>query len=153
MKYTLRCVRAADYEFLYRLKVVCLKEYVEAIWGWDEARQRSHFAANFDPAASHIVVALGRDVGQLSVEERPDELYLSGIYLLPAYQGQGLGSQMLRDVLASARQTRRPVRLQVLVGNPARRLYERLGFEVIDRSDTHFVMKRGCWTDADGEAI
>ena len=153
MKYTLRHVRDADYEFLYRLKVVCLKEYVEAIWGWDEARQRRHFAVKFDPAASRIVVAFGRDAGQLSIEERPEEIYLNGIYLLPAYQGQGLGSQILRDVMAGAKQSDRPVRLQVLAGNPARRLYERLGFVVTGRNDTHFLMSSGRRADTSVETV
>ena len=141
MNYHLRQAEAADFGFQYRLKVVCLKEYVTAIWGWDEDFQRSHFAAHFDPADSHIVVAYGRDAGQLSVIDRPEELYLSGIYLLPAYQGQGLGSQIIGDVLAGARDGNRPVRLQVLKGNPARRLYERLGFRVVGRTDTHILMR------------
>ena len=143
MKYFLRQAKTTDYDFLYRLKVTCLKEYVAAIWGWDDDFQRSHFAAHFDPAASHIVVVCGRDAGQLSVIDRPEERYLSGIYLLPAYQGQGLGSQIIGDVLASARNEDRPVSLQVLVGNPARRLYERLGFKVVGRTATHTLMRSG----------
>ena len=141
MKYYMRQVNATDFEFLYRLKVVCLKEYVAAIWGWDEEFQRNHFAAQFDPAGSYIVVAYGRDVGQLSVIDRLGERYLSGIYLLPAYQGQGLGSQIICDVLAGARHSDKPVRLQVLNGNPACRLYKRLGFKVTGRTQTHILMR------------
>ncbi|UCG26002.1 MAG: GNAT family N-acetyltransferase [Chloroflexota bacterium] len=141
MKYYLRQVKATDFDFLYRLKVACLKEYITAIWGWDDEFQRSHFAAHFDPAGSQIVVAYGRDAGQVSIIERPEERYLSGIYLLPAYQGQGLGSQIVGDVLANARKSNRPVSLQVLRGNPARRLYERLGFKAIERTATHVIMR------------
>lgn len=141
MRYFLRKVGVADGEFLYRLKAACLKEYVSAIWGWDEANQRRRFSANFDPAGSRIVVAYGRDVGQLALEVAPGEIFLSGIYLLPAYQGQGLGSQILGDLLSEARQRRSPVRLRVLRGNPARDLYGRLGFRVIDKTDTHYVMR------------
>jgi GNAT superfamily N-acetyltransferase len=141
MNYHFGQAEAADFGFLYRLIVVCLKEYVTAIWGWDEDFQRSHFAAHFDPAASYIVVVCGRDIGQLSVEDRPEERFLSGIFLLPAYQGQGLGSQIIGDVLAGARDGNRPVRLQVLNGNPARRLYERLGFKAVGRTHTHILMR------------
>jgi hypothetical protein len=42
--YQLRPATAADYDFLYQLKVAALKEYVAATWGWDEAYQRQHFA-------------------------------------------------------------------------------------------------------------
>ncbi len=143
MKYHLRAADKADFDFLYRLKVVCLKEYVAAIWGWDEAFQRKHFATHFDPAASHIIVAHGRDIGQLSVKKQPEALYLNGIYLLPAYQQQGLGGQIIRDILSRAQACGRPVRLQVIIGNPAVHLYERLGFRVIDKSDTHLLMRNG----------
>jgi len=142
MEYFLRRVDSVDRDFLYRLKAACLKEYVAAIWGWDEADQRRRFMANIDPAASQIVVAFGRDVGQLAVEVRPQEMFLSGIYLLPAYQGQGLGSQILSDILSGAGQRRLPVSLQVLVGNPARNLYGRSGFKVTGRTDTHILMRR-----------
>jgi len=143
MKYHLRRVAAADFDFLYRLKVVCLKEYVTAVWGWDEAFQRSHFTANFDPTDSHIVVACGRDIGQLSVELRPAEIHLNGIYLLPAYQGQGLGGRIIGDVLTRAHANDRPVQLQVIIGNPAHRLYERLGFRIIQKTGTHLLTRRG----------
>lgn len=143
MKYYLRAVTTIDFDFLYRLKVVCLKEYVTAIWGWDEAFQKRHFAAHFDPAAGHIVVAFGRDVGQVSVENHAEFDYLSGIYLLPAYQRLGLGSELIRDVLAKAGLNSKPVHLQVLVGNPALDLYRRLGFKVVDKTATHLIMHHG----------
>jgi ribosomal protein S18 acetylase RimI-like enzyme len=140
MRYYLRRVNEADSDFLYRLKRACLKEYVTAIWGWDEAQQRRRFDNTFDPAASEIVVAFGRDVGQYSVEVLPGEIYLSGLYVLPAYQRQGLGSRILGDLLATARRLECQVRLQVLVDNPARNLYKRLGFRVANRTETHYIM-------------
>lgn len=141
MRYFLRQVRDSDRQFLYRLKRACLKEYVAAIWGWDEADQWRRFTTDFDPAASRIVVAFGRDVGQYAVQIKPTELFLGGLYLLPAYQRQGLGGRILRDLLSEARQRARPVRLQVLVGNPARNLYRRLGFAIVDQTDTHLIMR------------
>jgi len=141
MQYSLRAVNGADFDFLYRLKVACLKEYVAAIWGWNEAKQRRLFSENFDTTAGQIVVAFGRDIGQLSVEEGLNEIFLSGIYILPAYQRQGLGSQILQDLLVGARANGWPVRLQVLIGNPAQRLYQRLGFAVTGRNGTHFFMR------------
>ncbi|MGB3712971.1 MAG: hypothetical protein WA996_00930 [Candidatus Promineifilaceae bacterium] len=67
MKYTLRKVTSDDYEFLYDLKVACLKEYVAATWGWDEEYQQQRFAGFFDPTVIQIIVVDGLDVGQISV--------------------------------------------------------------------------------------
>jgi ribosomal protein S18 acetylase RimI-like enzyme len=141
VKYYLRQVEDADRDFLYRLKTACLKEYVAAIWGWDEAEQRRRFVTSFNPSVSQIVVAYGRDIGQFAVETHRAEIFLSGIYLLPAYQNQGLGGRLLGDLLVVARQRGLPVRLQVMLGNPARNLYGRLGFKVTAQTATHYMMR------------
>jgi ribosomal protein S18 acetylase RimI-like enzyme len=60
---------------------------------------------------------------------------------LPEFQGRGLGTTILGDVIEHARMGRRPVSLQVLKVNPARRLYERLGFVISGESETHFQMR------------
>lgn len=60
----------------------------------------------------------------------------------PDHQGRGLGTELLRRVLARADARRLPVRLQVLKGNPARRLYRRLGFVDAAETETHHVMER-----------
>jgi ribosomal protein S18 acetylase RimI-like enzyme/8-oxo-dGTP pyrophosphatase MutT (NUDIX family) len=139
--YRMRPATAADYTFLYNLKVACLKAYVAATWGWNEAFQQAHFAAQFDPHQSQIITVDGQDAGQLQVEYRPDVIFLAGLYILPGYQGRGLGTAVIRDLLTEA--GRRPVALQVLKVNPAGRLYQRLGFRVTGETDTHYQMRHG----------
>lgn len=60
---------------------------------------------------------------------------------MPAYQRRGIGAAILRDVIAEARAGGHAVALRVLKVNPARRLYERLGFAVVGESDTHYLMR------------
>jgi ribosomal protein S18 acetylase RimI-like enzyme len=141
MKYALRPATKDDYEFLYDLKVTCLKDYVAATWGWDEEYQQQRFTSFFDPANIQIIVVNGQDAGQLSVEDMGDELYIAGIYLSPKWQDQGLGTAIIGDLLASAKTLGKQVSLQVLKVNPARQLYERLGFSVFAETDTHFKMR------------
>jgi ribosomal protein S18 acetylase RimI-like enzyme len=74
---------------------------------------------------------------------REDHLFLSNVALLPRYQGRGLGTQLVRMVLAEGERRALPVRLQVLKANRVRRLYERLGLAVCGESETHFQMVRG----------
>ena len=132
-----------DFDFLYGLHRVTLKPYVDATWGWDAAFHRERFTANFKPEKWQVVVVDGRDVGGLALETRDDELFLSGIYILPDYQNRGLGTTLLRDLLAQAERSGLPVSLQVLKVNPARRLYERLGFTVVGETETHYQMRSG----------
>ncbi|MBT2535631.1 N-acetyltransferase [Arthrobacter sp. ISL-69] len=63
----------------------------------------------------------------MAVRPEPDEQWIEHFYLAPEYQGEGLGSAVLRHVMMTKRD-HRPFRLNVLQGSPARRLYERNGF-------------------------
>ena len=72
----------------------------------------------------------------------PDEVRLDRVFLLPECQNRGIGTRLVRDVLAEARAAGLPVRLRVFRVNPARRLYERLGFVATGETDTHALMER-----------
>ena len=139
--YTLRSAEEADFEFLYWLKSACLREYVEQTWGWDEAHQRQYFTRGFDPARIQIVVVDGHDIGALTIEDKEDENYLAGIYILPDWQNCGIGTAIIQDLLDHSREAGKRVGLQVLKVNPAQLLYERLGFEIYDESVTHYLMR------------
>ena len=130
--YTLRPATVDDYDFLYGLHRSAMRDYIEAIWGWHEEWQAEYFRRKFDPLTRQIIVIDGADAGVLVVEERPDEVYVGLIELLPAYQGRGLGTVILSGLRAEAHHRGLPLTLHVLRTNlPARRLYERLGFHVV----------------------
>ncbi|MFN2188210.1 MAG: GNAT family N-acetyltransferase [Candidatus Promineifilaceae bacterium] len=142
MKYSLRPAVEEDFDFLYNLKVACLKDYVTETFGWDEEYQQRRFKDYFDPTSTEIIVVNDQDVGQISLVDLDDELFISGIYILPPWQNQGLGAMVLGDVISDAGQKGISVSLQVLKVNPARRLYERLGFTVYEENETHYKMRR-----------
>src|ERR1051326_5211850 len=139
--YQLRAATHADYDFLFGLHVATMKALVTQVWGWDEAFQRAHFREHFDPARSKVVVVDGHDVGAISVDRRPGELYIANVELLPAFQGRGIGAALIRDVLEEAAREGLSVGLQVLHANRAARLYERLGFREVGRTETHRHMR------------
>src|SRR5215469_5369378 len=139
--YTLRRATQADYAFSYQLHRATMKDYVAQTWGWDEAVQEVMFKDRFDPVRSCIIVVDGRDVGILSMERRIDTLFLANLQILPEEQGQGLGTAIIKAILAQAYDEGISVSLQVLKVNPARHLYERLGFVVSGETATHYSMK------------
>jgi hypothetical protein len=61
---------------------------------------------------------------------------------------QGFGAALLRQVQASATTRGLPVRLNVLKVNPARALYERLGFVVVREDDARWSMESPIGTGA-----
>ena len=54
---TLREATSADKEFAYRVKRAAFKEYVEQVWGWEEADQRKLHDRRFR-AEDFIVIAV-----------------------------------------------------------------------------------------------
>jgi len=105
-----------------------MRDYVAAVWGWDERVQREHHARAFKPRHWRIIMVNGTDAGMLSVEYRPDEVYLSRIELLPGHQGRGIGTRIIGMLLADAGRRGHDLVLDVLAVNErARALYRRLG--------------------------
>jgi len=141
MQITFRQIKIKDFEFLWQLHNAALKKYIAATWGWDEALQRRFFAERFNPDDGEIVAVDGTDAGFLRVSEKENETVLISIHLLPKFQNQGIGTKLIKDVLAESRSKNKPVRLQVLKVNPARQLYEKLGFRVFGETETHFLMR------------
>jgi ribosomal protein S18 acetylase RimI-like enzyme len=140
--YTLRQATDNDYDFLYILNSATLKDYVLQTWGkWDEEWQSARFRANFDPSEYQIIVVNGHDVGEIILVERETDLYIASVEILPECQGRGIGTAVIKDILAQADRAGLAVALQVLKVNPARRLYERLGFAVIGETETHYLMR------------
>jgi ribosomal protein S18 acetylase RimI-like enzyme len=130
-----------DEEFLYQLLKATMRGYVDQIWGWDEDWQRAYFHMRFDPAKNQIVVLDDQDVGVISVEWREDVVHLCTLFILPEYQGRGIGTQLISALQAAASREGLPMTLRVLKVNPAKRLYERLGFMVVEEDEARYVMK------------
>jgi ribosomal protein S18 acetylase RimI-like enzyme len=95
-----------------------------------EAQQR-HYRAAHPQASFDVVVVDGVDAGRIYVDRAAHELRLIDISLLPRFRGAGIGARLLRDLIAEAHARGVPVGLHVQRDNPALRLYERLGFELL----------------------
>ncbi len=143
MEWQLRPALSADRDFLFDLHRQALGPCIERVWGWDEEEQRLHLESVFDSAGWQVIVLHGRDVGMIRTPETEDRVMLDDIEILPAFQGRGLGTTVVRAVLDYAEGRGKDTALQVLTVNPARRLYQRLGFRVIGQDEVHIRMLHG----------
>ncbi len=94
------------------------------------------------PGAERVVL-LSRDtpVGYALIDRAHDAFTLLDLALLEGHRGCGLGGSVLRALQREAAERRVLIRLHVRPENPARRLYQRLGFEVIARSELELTME------------
>ncbi len=137
-----RSASPSDLEFLYQLHRAAMRPSVEQTWGnWQEEWQRNRFEQRFAPEVLQIILCDGQPVGVLHVDERTEERFVAMIAILPAFQGRGLGTQALRQVMQTAADQGKPVVLRVLkINQRALNFYQRLGFSVTAETITHFIL-------------
>lgn len=92
------------------------------------AAQRSFYRDHFPEADFLVILVDGLPAGRLYVRRAAEEIGLVDIALLPAWRNAGIGGALISELLDESRRTGVPVRLHVEHQNPARRLYDRLGF-------------------------
>jgi len=79
----------------------------------------------------------------LVTEKNDLKLTIVEIQIAPEFQGRGIGTEVLRDIIEIGRENRLKVALGVLkVNEKAERLYEKLGFKIIGETNTHFLMEK-----------
>jgi ribosomal protein S18 acetylase RimI-like enzyme len=105
---------------------------------WDPDK----FCEYFDPKSTKIIQADNIDIGMIRFEERTDCIYLGDIQIDRAYRNKGIGTSLIEMVIRSAAIAKKPVRLRVLKGNSAQRLYLRLGFQVVETFDDCYILER-----------
>jgi len=94
------------------------------------ARQAS-YAANYPTAIQEIICTNdGTPAGGMLVERTADGMRLIDIAVIDRKRGQGLGTEVIRALQQECDTRGWTLRLQVLKGNLAERLYQRLDFEV-----------------------
>jgi len=122
MPYTMRQAESQDREPMMRISHEGLRPYVEKIWGWNQEEQEERFREHFNLEQISILQFAGQDIGYLKVEEKEDHVFLSGLYIDSEHRGRGLGSAVVMGFVERYSTDSRPIRLQVLLPNPARRL-------------------------------
>jgi len=139
----LRKAAPSDSEFAYRTKKAAFRQYVEQVWGWDEEEQRQLHLRRFSSQEFSVMQLSGVDVGIMAIVHELDCVKLNQIFILPEYQRRGIGTACIMRVIEDAAAAGLSVRLQVLkVNSRAIAFFQKLGFNSIGESDTHFRMER-----------
>lgn len=138
-----RKAHTSDSEFVFTVKKAAFREYVEQVWGWDDNYQRELHNRRFAAQDVCIIQFRGTDVGFLSTSSTPDTLKVNQLFILPEYQGKGIGSACMMRIVDDARLEGKSVALQVLkVNTRATAFYQRLGFTIVGENSIYFQMKK-----------
>jgi ribosomal protein S18 acetylase RimI-like enzyme len=137
----LRPAGPEDAEFLYQVyahtryeelsRVPWTTEQVEQFLRMQFHAQDIHYRAHYPNTTYDIVQVNGEAAGRLYICRKPGHLIIMDITMLPAYRGKGIGTYLLQNVLHEATEAQQRVTIHVEKENPARLLYQRLGFKPV----------------------
>jgi ribosomal protein S18 acetylase RimI-like enzyme len=152
VNYTLLRFSSEHQDFLFRLYADTRREEISS-FGWPSAQQEVFLRMQFNaqqswygmayPEAEHqLILVDGQPAGRILIFREAGANRLVDIALLSGFRGQGMGTQLLRDLIDNSARAGVPVRLQVLKSNPARRLYQRLGFIETGEDEMYYQMEK-----------
>lgn len=138
--FTLVPASTTDWDRAWAIQRVAFLDHVTRTWGGWTPEQVRRCEAAWSPEDTRLVELDGALAGWVRVEHYPDHDWLDLVVLEPAYQGRGLGTRVMRGLMAEARERGVPLWLSVHRNNGARRLYLRLGFAELPRDDLRVFM-------------
>lgn len=144
MEYNFRNCTLDDFDFLFNLKKDNFKWYVDKIWGWNDNDQKQRLMQDLNEHLEHkrIIIVDGKPIGVYVVHITDDgDLFINEISILKEYQNKGIGRKILENQLEENRKKGIRTILQVFKDNPAKKLYESLGFTVYGETETHYQME------------
>ncbi|OOG19362.1 GNAT family N-acetyltransferase [Sphingobacterium sp. CZ-UAM] len=79
-------------------------------------------------------------IGLLKVHRQANNIELIQIQVAPSYQGKGIGTRILNDLIKEATESEKTITLSVLKTNPAKGLYLSVGFKIVGETDDSYLM-------------
>ena len=139
MKYNVRTATAVDLPQLNRIHTENMQAYVERVYPWNSTLFKDNFVAS-----EYRVIESNQNIqnilGFFKVVSSKD-IYLAEIQIARSYQNKGIGSKIIKELIEEAKVKNKRIWLKVIRGNPALKLYQRLGFVVFETSSTHLKLE------------
>jgi GNAT superfamily N-acetyltransferase len=135
MQFAFSSAAESDFERLLLIRHAAMRPSLEQVGRWHPQRARARFRAAFTPGETRLILVGDALAGCVALRPAGEALELDQFYLDPTHQGGGLGSAVLRALLAEADAAGKPVVLTVLKDSAAIRFYERHGFVLTGGED------------------
>jgi ribosomal protein S18 acetylase RimI-like enzyme len=148
----LRPATDADRSFLIDLYASTRADEL-ALVDWDDATKRAfvehqfnaqdhHYRSNYPGATFDVVEVDGERAGRLYVHRGARDIRIMDIAVAPEFRGRGIGTGLVHELIAEADASGRKLSIHVEMNNPARSLYDRLGFLPAGEHGVYVLMER-----------
>jgi len=139
-----------DYDFALASYLESTKPLLLALGRWDEQKILARFAQSFKPEQIEILTAAGADIGWMQVSATDGEIHLDQLHLSENAQNRGIGTGLIAELQDRANGSGKALALNVIRGNRAQQLYERLGFRIVEGDEEKIRM---VWREEFGSDI
>ena len=142
MKIEFRDCKYNDVDFIVKLKELCLKWYVEKIYHQDINIQKEKTINELDKHINDIKIIMvnKKDIGITTFYEN-DNAYIVGLIMIhPEYQNKGIATNIIKNYIEIAKEKNKEIMIKTYKENPAKKLYERLGFSKYNEDNTHIYL-------------
>lgn len=130
----------SDVPFLLALRKTTMDTHIRTVGLTpDDESHLQRIYHRFDCAK--IIIFQSKSAGLFKAVKECDAWDLVQIQILPEFQGMGVGERIISDLLIEASNKDVLVKLSVFKNNPAQKLYQRLGFEIVEETETAFEMQ------------
>lgn len=104
--------------------------------------QDTYYREHYTTAEFLVILDGDEPVGRLYVDRWEREIRIMDIALLPHARGRGIGTVLIGELIDEAERSGKALSIHVEMENPARSLYDRLGFEPVEERGVYVLMRR-----------
>jgi len=128
----------ADKAYLLNLRKLTMTEHLQRVGRlYSDKQHLARIEMHYEFAK--IIYFKSEKVGTIKYLTHEASTEIMQVQIHPEYQGKGLGKIVINYIINQA--DKKLVKLSVLKGNPAKKLYESLGFKVIDENEQEWFMQ------------
>ncbi len=128
-----------DYEFIFYIIKLTLKEYIDSLWGWNEDVEHLFFKEEMTEENAFIIKVDNERIGYLSLLRKKDEVEIENLLLLPQFQNKGLGRGIIKNLIEECRKEEKKLVLKTFKANKrANKFYRKLGFDLIEENEDYY---------------
>lgn len=149
---SLRTVTEADRPFLLSVYASAREAELDQV-SWQPGAREAFLAQQFETqdrwwrqqtpdARFDVIVVDGEPAGRLYVDRRAREIRIVDISLITTHRSRGVGTRLLGDLISESDASGVPITIHVERFNPALRLYERLGFTLVEDRGVYLFLER-----------
>jgi adenylate kinase family enzyme/GNAT superfamily N-acetyltransferase len=145
----LRPAAPADYAYCASMYFAGMEASIRSLQ-LDPVLHENDLRQRWTAAEVRVIRRDGADVGWVQSRSEDGSVFIAQLFVEGPLQGRGIGTAIVRRIIADAGRAARSVTLGVVKTNPALRLYRRLGFRITHEDDRKFYMRRDADAGPDG---